>query len=205
MALISIAEVDAVHKRKYGRQLIAKSASAILEEETKRHPMNYTFDIFLSHSYSDAQLSRDRLLGLKGLLEEFNYSVYVDWIIDNHLNRENVNERTAATLRVRMAHSRCLMFATSQNSHHSKWMPWELGFKDGHSSEDGGLGMVAILPLAQAAGRRGYDGQEYLGMYPYIDKANDTNGNLKLWVYEDPDTYVSFDAWLSGTKPYKRT
>ncbi len=42
-------------------------------------------------------------------------------------------------------------------------MPWELGFFDGHRP-----GHVAILPLVKAAGGS-YTGQEYLGLYPYVE------------------------------------
>jgi hypothetical protein len=204
MALITIAEVDYRLRTVFSSELITKSARKILEEDTKRYPMDYGFDIFLSHSYSDAQVSLDRLLGLKSLLEEFNYSVYVDWIIDRGLNRENVNENTAATLRRRMSCSRCLLFVTSANSQNSRWMPWELGYKDGQSSDDGDLGRVAILPLTDTIGKTSYDGQEYLGMYPYVDKAKSTNGVMKLWVRNDEDTYIVFDAWLNGNDPTNR-
>lgn len=205
MALISITEVDNRLNTAYFSDLKTKSARDILKDETKKYPMNFNFDIFLSHCYSDAQVSLERLLGLKTLLEDLKYSVYVDWIIDSGLNRENVNESTAAILRTRMSFSRCLLFTTSQNSQNSKWMPWELGYKDGQSSKEGDLGRVAILPLAQSSGQSGYKGQEYLGMYPYIDKAKDNAGNIKLWVHTDETTYVSFDAWLLGKNPTKRS
>lgn len=204
MALITLDEIDNVTKRAFGKQLGVKSASTILQEDTKRHRFDDKFDIFLSHSYADVSINRERLLGVKGILEEFGYSVYVDWIIDKELDRENITAKTARTLRIRMTNSKCLLFVTSQNSIKSRWMPWELGYKDGLTGKYGGLGMVAILPLASRSGQQQYRGQEYLGMYPYIVKANSKSGHSRLWVYHDPETYVVFDDWLAGKKPFKR-
>jgi hypothetical protein len=41
-------------------------------------------------------------------------------------------------------------------------MPWELGYFDGFRP-----GHVAIFPLVKTPGS-GFEGQEYLGLYPYI-------------------------------------
>tara|TARA_B100000446_G_C10520900_1_gene330315 strand:- start:339 stop:581 length:243 start_codon:yes stop_codon:yes gene_type:complete len=43
-------------------------------------------------------------------------------------------------------------------------MPWELGYFDGLSK-----GAVAVLPLVDYASES-YRGQEYLGLYPTVDK-----------------------------------
>jgi hypothetical protein len=42
------------------------------------------------------------VLGTKVVLESFGFSVYVDWIVDPHMNREHVTRETAAILRDRM-------------------------------------------------------------------------------------------------------
>ncbi len=204
MALITNAEVEQARRRVFGRRLKTATAGTILQEETKKTPMSYQFDIFLSHAYADAGMSQEKLLGIKALVEQLGYTVYVDWIIDNHLNREDVNERTARWLRTRMINSRCLLFATSQNFQSSKWMPWEIGFKDGHTGSTEELGLVSVLPIVQHSGKQHYQGQEYLGMYPYIQKDTIRGTNtVALWVHEDAETYVKFDAWLNGSRPRK--
>ena len=77
-------------------------------------------------------------------------------------------------------------------------MPWELGYMDGRNQ------MVAILPLVAIAGRDRFNGQEYLSVYPYIEKATTTDGTKQyLWVCNDNETYVRFDLWLKGEKPSK--
>lgn len=156
-----------------------------------------SFDIFLSHSYSD----RDIIPDLKIELESFGFSVYVDWINDELLSRDNVTKETAAVLQKRMKQSKCLIYATSENSNNSRWMPWELGYFDGIKDK-----MVGILPLKKYGNnfKDDFKGEEYLGLYYYIDKQNNKNSQLKLWVREYEEKYVVFESWLKGEKPYVR-
>ncbi|MBK6616473.1 MAG: hypothetical protein IPG27_21115 [Ottowia sp.] len=126
------------------------------------------------------------------------YEVYVDWIHDRQLSRDSVTKETAEVLRRRMRSSKSLFFATTANSSASKWMPWELGYKDGQNKR------AAILPVSQSSTNT-YSGQEYLGVYPYVteDRAQGQT-NKSLWINESPSRYVSFDAWLSGQEPTQR-
>lgn len=174
---------------------LSKSASIILAENYTSFSKTASYDIFLSHSYLDA----DEILGLKLAIEELGYNVYVDWIVDRQLNRSNVNKETAAIIRTRMENCKSLFFATSNNSTESKWMPWELGYFDGIKKK------VAILPIADNVTFE-YKGQEYLGLYPYVMKAKTQGGNKEaLWIHNDSQTYIIFEAWLNGTEPYRRT
>ena len=133
---------------------------------------NDEFDIFLSHSYAD----RNIIPNLKKALELMGYKVYVDWINDRLLSRENVTKETAEILQKRMKQSKSLFFATSENSPSSKWMPWELGYFDGYNSEK--LGILVIRNKSNEI----YKGQEYLDLYPTIEKGNldPTLNNAKI-------------------------
>lgn len=152
-----------------------------------------TFDIFLSHSFNDAEL----ILGLKKKLNEYGHSVYVDWIDDAQLDRSKVNRETAATLRERMKQCTSLFFAVTSNSSLSKWMPWECGFFDAYRDK------VAICPITKNI-EYSFKGQEYLGLYPYTAEANDDKGRKRIWVQYSSDEYVTLDAWLKGSTPKKR-
>ncbi len=151
-----------------------------------------SFDIFLSHSYSDKEI----IPALKYKLEEMGYSVYVDWITDRMLSRDEVNKRTAEVLQKRMQQSKCLIYATSENSQKSRWMPWELGYFDGIKEK-----MVAILPIKKDNNNfeNDFKGEEYLGLYYYVDKTSSS-----LWILENASKYVSFNNWLEGTRPYEK-
>lgn len=69
------------------------------------------------------------IAGLKLILEDLGYSVYVDWN-DNQLDPNNVTPETAKMLRERMKQCKSLIYAFSENASSSKWMPWELGYFD---------------------------------------------------------------------------
>jgi hypothetical protein len=151
-------------------------------------------DIFLSHAYDDKEL----ILGVALSLEDLGYSVYLDWRDDPKLDRKNVTPQTAATLRERMTASRCLFFSTTQHTSESKWMPWELGFKDGNNSR------AAILPVSTHATET-YQGQQYLGVYPYVTVLADKQSKQRLWINRTTTCYVVFEAWLDGYEPTERS
>ncbi|MFC7360634.1 toll/interleukin-1 receptor domain-containing protein [Nocardioides astragali] len=145
------------------------------------------FDVFLSHSVRDAVL----VLGLKRLLESERLTVYVDWIEDADLDRNNVSPATAARLRERMRSCRSLVYATSQNASTSRWMPWELGYFDGtHGPE-----RVATCPIDDGLGS--HAGAEYVGLYKTLEKVRDNLGFRPYIVQtsgrqaERPDSFVA--------------
>ncbi|MFL9904574.1 toll-Interleukin receptor [Paraburkholderia fungorum] len=174
---------------------LQKSAGTILREKVESSAQVKAFDIFLSHSMSDQKL----ILGIWLSLEDMGYKVYVDWIHDRHLSRESVTKETAHVLRQRMLSSKSLFFATTASSSGSKWMPWELGFKDGQNRK------AAILPVSQTGGNS-YAGQEYLGIYPYVsrDPMQGSSGKDRLWINTSSTCYVVFEKWLEGEEPYER-
>ena len=148
-----------------------------------------TYDIFLSHSVRDAEL----ILGIKSILEDLGYDVYVDWIDDQQLDRSSVSKETAEKLKERMKASKSLFFVTTENSDNSKWMPWECGYFDGVKEK------VAIVPVKKSSFDNKYSGQEYLGLYPYTLKEKSNEGEDTLWILKDKSTYVTYDYWV--TKP----
>ncbi|WP_262684638.1 toll/interleukin-1 receptor domain-containing protein [Paenibacillus baimaensis] len=186
---------------KADKELLKKSffteASTILKSASYEFSSTKNYDIFLSHSYSDAKI----ILGLKLELEEMGHSVYVDWIEDLQLDRSKVTKETAEQLRTRMKRCKCLFFATSDNSTESKWMPWELGYFDGIK------GKVGVIPITNTTSQTdAFEGQEYLGIYNYITKGTVQGSNqMALWVHDSSNVYVRFELWLNGSVPYKRT
>lgn len=163
-------------------------STAFLQEHVVTQNGRAQHDVFLSHAFDDREL----ILGVALTLENLGYSVYLDWRDDPSLDRSRVTPATAAVLRERMRASRCLLYATSDHSSESKWMPWELGFKDGLNTR------VAILPVLKDL-QTEYKGQEYLGIYPYFD-VTDVNG-LKAYIHRAVSVWVSFEQWLNGREP----
>lgn len=190
MAIFKIDDIRAAGKRAAG---LYKTAASVLNEGVQNFSASKEYDIFLSHSFKDAEL----VLGIKARLEGHGHSVYVDWIEDPSLDRSQISSKTADVLKLRMNCCKSLFYSTTESSSSSKWMPWECGYLDGK------YGKVAILPLSNS-GTNSFSGQEYLGIYPYVtEEATSQSSKNVLWVNESPDTYCTFSAWLSGLKPKK--
>lgn len=85
---------DRIRRNAYS---LRKSEDLILESNTAA-AFSDNFDMFLSHTIRDAEM----VLGMKELLAEMGYKVYIDWIDDPQLNRRNVNRNTADKSRSRM-------------------------------------------------------------------------------------------------------
>jgi hypothetical protein len=147
------------------RSRMAKRADSILNEESrlaKSFSAPREWDIFLSHSMTDA----DVVLGVKRILEEEGgVKVFVDWVEHPQLDRSKVKPEVADMLRQSMRASKSLVFATSETSPSSKWMPWELGYFDGLKGGE----KVAILPLVDSA-NGAFLGQEYLQLYRKVER-----------------------------------
>lgn len=169
--------------------------SKILNENRRLYNRRDTYDLFLSHSYLD----KDLIYSLIELFNESGYSVYVDWIADPQMDRSNVNANNAALLRTRMQNCQGLAYISTTNITRSKWCPWELGYVDGNKN-----GRCAILPIMKTSGEH-FNGQEYLGLYSYIDYVTSKeNGKHEFWVNDpnDDQKYVALRDWLAGKVPY---
>lgn len=183
MALLTESEVRSAARQTHDR--LYKSYNDVLAEDAQT--LEDHFDIFLSHSIKDAEIVR----GAHILLRRMGYAVYVDWIVDRDLNREEVSRETAIQLKKRMRQCNSLLYLATENASRSKWMPWELGFFDGYSN-----GRVAILPITKDQNDE-YEGQEYLSVYPYVDIASAQNTQRRqLWVNRSINRYGSFSNWI---------
>lgn len=190
MALYSLAELYS----NLQNSTQSRYASIDLLESSKNFTGSY--DIFLSHSSLDANI----VSALKSHIETvMGFTVYVYWINDPALTH-TVSKKNAQIIKSRMDACKSLVYAFTDNSIKSKWMPWELGYFDGKKNR------VAILPISvERTYSDSYVGQEYLGLYPYIVKniAQLTNQET-LWVHESEDTYITFKGWLAGLDPTKK-
>lgn len=133
---------------------------------------------------------------MKRILESAGKSVYIDWINDPDLDRERVSGETAKKLCMRMNQSSALIYAYSQSSQRSRWMPWELGYFDGLN------GNVAILPIMPDHGALDFDKEEYLQLYPKVDIIG-VLSTPSLFVNQSRKSeiapYKTFDEWRAGS------
>jgi hypothetical protein len=141
------------------------------------------FDIFLSYRAVDVEYAA----GVYAFLTRLGYKVYLDRIMDPHLDRTKVNIATGNCLRGRLMQSLSLFYVVSENSADSKWMPWELGFEDGYRAKS------AVVPIADK-NRAEFVGVEFAAIYPKVIPAI----NESMIFIVDPDEsgqLTEFKAW----------
>lgn len=144
------------------------------------------FDIFLSHSFLD----KDEVEGIYIELTNKGYSVYVDWIIDPDLNRNNVTKESAELIRKRMRSSESLLLALSENADLSKWIPWELGFLDGQHTQ------CSLFPVSKSEiEKTKFERKEYLLLYPYI-KLAELEYRKEIILTESSNVYTTLNDWV---------
>ena len=168
----------------------------VFTENSQIYFTKSAYDVFLSHSYLDKSL----VYTIVDLFNAAGYSVYVDWMVDTQLDRSFVSSSTANTLRKRMDTCQGLAYIATSNISNSKWCPWELGYMDGKQNS-----RCAILPVLNSQAAT-FKGQEYLGLYPYIDYAQIENSEkYEFWVNDpnNPNKYVRLKNWLAGSEPYE--
>lgn len=193
MAFIKKSEARAAFQQYAKQNFVRKSADQVLRENVQMFSTNKEYDIFLSHCREDAEV----IGGVKILLEKEGVSVYVDWIEDPQLHRTNVTPKTAAMLRLRMRACKSMLFATSEASPNSKWMPWELGYFDGLKE-----GQIAVLPLLEDC-ETTFTGQEYLGLYPVVERLPVKNSSKTAFVARQPDQYLFLHDFAAGSREYR--
>lgn len=174
----------------------SRVSKLIAEDRLVKSAMQTTNpDIFLSHKMEDAVL----IDALKNELSTLGFNAYVDWTDNDAPSRESITPETAEFLRKKIRTSKALFYIHSSLSKDSKWMPWEMGIKDGQS------GKVAILPLSDnQTTSNSFMGSEYLGIYPYVTVDNDTKGKRRLWIHSAENSFITFEDWLGGKEPYIR-
>lgn len=147
---------------------------------------SYTdFDIFLSYNIADKTVVK----GIFEVLSKMGFRVYLDFVIDPQLNRANVTKQTALVIQNRLKHSQSLIYAASINAAMSRWMPWELGYVDGHKQK------CAILPVGSNP-QVTYKSSEYLLLYPYI---SNINGKMHI-RNSDLDIGEALQYWIKPSR-----
>jgi hypothetical protein len=165
-----------LYTSKYLKNLASNRRSVVTESQRQfsSKPAGKTerFDIFLSHSFLD----KDEVYGIYIELTNKGYKVYVDWIIDSHLNRDSVTKESAELIRNRLKYSKTLLLALSPSASMSKWIPWELGYVDGNTNS------CAIFTI------------------PYIQLASLDGFSNRIYTVESSYTYVDFGNWVKNNR-----
>lgn len=186
----------ALYTSTYLKQLAESKRKFINDRKltlAERADADKTFDIFLCHGFLD----ESEVDGIYVELTNLGLEVYVDWIVDPHLDRTNVTKQSAELIRSRMKASKTLLFAISENAAMSKWMPWELGFVDACT------GRCAIFPVSKnIVPQKTFKRWEYLLLYPYVKRAAIGTLSEKVFITESQNQYVEITSWVKrNAKP----
>uniref|UniRef100_UPI0040470F0F toll/interleukin-1 receptor domain-containing protein n=1 Tax=Mariniflexile sp. TaxID=1979402 RepID=UPI0040470F0F len=114
--------------------------------------------VFISHSHKNSDL-----VGyLVGILNKLKIQVYVDWM-DDELSYPPSGKTAIKIKEMIKGNKKFILLATNEGIE-SKWCNWELGIGDVHKY----ISNIVLLPVADNTGN--WNGNEYLQIYPYVDK-----------------------------------
>ncbi|UKM63882.1 toll/interleukin-1 receptor domain-containing protein [Flavobacteriaceae bacterium GSB9] len=159
----------------------AKLSNALKKRE------QFESSVFISHSHKNGDLVEY----LVSLLVKLKVDVYVDWM-DEELSYPPTAKTAIKIKNMISANKKFILLATNEGIE-SKWCNWELGIGDVHKYIEN----IALLPVADNSGK--WIGNEYLRLYPYVDK------KYKSLEWDDDYTVVypngekiDFVEWLKS-------
>lgn len=69
---------------------------------------------------------------------------------------------------------------------------------------DGAKMPIGIVPVVLAL-QNVFNGEEYLGLYPYVDRAEGRiSGQTVLWINRAQDEYSQFSNWVRGKEKIRK-
>ncbi|MGN6396547.1 MAG: TIR domain-containing protein [Mucilaginibacter sp.] len=163
--------------------MTTKTFSATLNDARADEKHFKTVSVFLSHSHLD----RDMIEAGVTFFKNLPVSLYVDW--NDGLMPQVTSGVTAANIRKKIDENRKFILLATNNAVASKWCNWELGIGDSKKFHNDNL---AIIPLADNNGE--WKGNEYLQMYPVIEKSFLDDNRYKV-VYPNKEL-MYLDIWL---------
>ncbi len=168
-----------------GAQFVAIKSSVAVNEaigQVKRASRIGEITVFLSHKHEEGKELKDAIM----LLHSLGVSVYVDWM-DEDMPRVT-SGATADRLKEKIRTNKKFILLATDAAVASKWCNWELGYGDAHKY----IKHIALLPVAE--NDRTWKGNEYLHIYPAIEK-DDYPGSNK-YIVKHKGTQVPLVDWL---------
>jgi hypothetical protein len=180
MAIFTKQQFESIARSKSGNF----GLSATLNENRTFSKSSSTTSIFLSHSHTDKAIVEQA----KIFFENLGINIYVDWA--DETMPEKTNGVTAQRIKNQIIsiNDKFVLLATN-NAIASKWCNWEVGIADPFKIP---TKKIALLPLADNSGT--WNGNEYLQIYPRIEKGSLDNDAYYVWY---PDgTLDTLTSWL---------
>lgn len=167
------------------RSLSGISSYVTLNESRKFSSTSAGTNIFLSHSHTNYNL----VLEAKEFFQNLGISIYVDWA--DETMPERPNGVTASKIKVKIIQNDKFILLATNSAVKSKWCNWEVGIGDTYKYSKKKL---AIFPLSDNSGH--WEGNEYLQLYPRIERNRTRAGDLAYFIWHPDGTYETLEAWL---------
>lgn len=159
---------------------------AALNELHEHSTIQQEITIFLSHSHSDKVL----LESFISILNRIPVTVYLDWM-DDELTFPP-SGITAERIKEKIKENRKFILLATVRAISSKWCNWELGLGDAAKYDE----HIALFPVADSSG---WDGNEYLQIYPYITKEQMGHNIISdFFVIKPNGDSQSLSQWLKN-------
>ena len=114
-------------------------------------------------------------IGAKAFFENLGIEIYVDWADETMPERPNGVTAQKIKKQIMSTNDKFILLATN-NAVASKWCNWEVGIGDSFKLLKK---KIAILPLADNSGT--WNGNEYLQIYPRIEKSGANSNDYFVW------------------------
>jgi hypothetical protein len=166
----------------------SRGLSGTVNENRTFSKSSSSTSLFLSHSHQD----KDKIEQAKLFFENLGISIYVDWA--DQTMPERTSGATAQKIKNQIIYlnDKFILLATN-NAVSSKWCNWEVGIADPFKLPNK---KMALLPLADNRGQ--WNGNEYLQIYPRIEKNQLQNGSEGYFVWFPDGTYLNLKTWLEN-------
>lgn len=182
MTIITRSQFFAIAQNKAGTE----GLKGFVNEQRTFSKSISTTSIFLSHSHYD----KDVVEQAKIFFENLGINIYVDWA--DETMPENTDIITAQKIKNQIItlNDKFVLLGTN-NAINSKWCNWEVGIADYFKLPNK---KIAILPLADNSGA--WYGNEYLRIYPRIEKNPRASGGEGYYVWSPDETWETIESWL---------
>jgi len=180
MAIFTRSQFATIAQSKAG----TKGLKGFVNESKLFSRTSQSTSIFLSHSHTDKDVVEQAVTFFRTL----GINIYVDWA--DETMPEKPNGETAQKIKGQIVINDKFILLATNSAVASKWWNWEVGIGDTYKLRNK---KIALLPLSDNSGT--WNGNEYLQIYPRIEKGNSNPNDYYVW-YPD-NTCELLTTWLN--------
>lgn len=178
MAILTKSQLAAIAQRNAG----PRGLRGIVNETRTHSKAASKTSVFLSHSHHD----KNELEQAKIFFENLGISIYVDWADKTMPERTSGITAQQIKNQIITVNDKFVLLATN-DAVASKWCNWEVGIADPFKLHKKA---IALLPIADNSGT--WTGNEYLQIYPRIERNPRESGGEVYYVWYPDNKYMGY-------------